>query len=195
MLKYQNHQKLKGSHICNRWSDIANSLAFLISLSRQIRSSHVLRGSCKKMSKPFSVISKLAVTTRIAVDYSREDFFLEGIFESKKLPSLQMDVKTTLSLQNGIFFSIVHLRRALQSSEDLTLQGSRYTNCSLGTVKLTLFLTNDLFKKYLMHESMKFFGQPLTLDLFDQVLMFSFYQKYDQFSAFNKKRKKILYEL
>ena len=33
--------------------------------------------------------------------------------------SNQVDLKTTLSLENGTFFSIVRLKRALKSSEDL----------------------------------------------------------------------------
>ena len=66
----------------------------------------------------FTVIKKLAVSTLIAIDYSREDFFLRETLNINKLPSLEVDLKTTLSLQNGIFFSIVHVTRALKSSED-----------------------------------------------------------------------------
>ena len=60
--------------------------------------------------------------------------------------------KTTLRLQSGIFFSIVSLKRVLKSREDLPVWGNMHTNCSLGTLKLTLFLTNNLSKIFLMHE-------------------------------------------
>ena len=60
-----------------------------------------------------SGISNLTVTTPIVV----ANFFFKGILESKGLPSLRMDPKTTW--QNGIFSSIVRLKRALNSSEDL----------------------------------------------------------------------------
>ena len=45
----------------------------------------MLGHSSKKMSESFSVISNLAVNTHIAVDYSGENFFLKGIFESKEV--------------------------------------------------------------------------------------------------------------
>ena len=69
----------------------------------------------KKMSEGFSVIRNLAVTTRIAVEYSTEDFFLKGITESKQVTKSESDLKTTLSLPNGVFFSTVRLKRALKS--------------------------------------------------------------------------------
>ena len=72
-----------------------------------------------------------------------------------ELPSLQVNLKTTLRLQNGVFFSAVPLKRALKSSEDLSAYGSTHTICSLGTVKLTLYLINNLSKNFLMHELTK----------------------------------------
>ena len=52
-----------------------------------------------------------------------------------------MDLKTTLSLQNGIFSSIVRLKRALKSSEDLPVYGNTHTSCDLGCQ------TNFIFDK------------------------------------------------
>ena len=48
------------------------------------------------MLKRFSVISNLAVTTCIAVDYSREDFFLKGIFESKQVTKSASESKNNI---------------------------------------------------------------------------------------------------
>ena len=52
----------------------------------------------KKMSKCFFVVSNLAVTARIVVDYFREDFFLEGIFESKQVTKSASGSKNNLEL-------------------------------------------------------------------------------------------------
>ena len=58
------------------------------------------------MLERFSVISNHAVTTPIAVDYSRKDFFLRQSSNLNKLPSLQVDLKTTLKLVSAIFYQI-----------------------------------------------------------------------------------------
>ena len=50
------------------------------------------------MSKCFFVVSNLAVTARIVVDYFREDFFLEGIFESKQVTKSASGSKNNLEL-------------------------------------------------------------------------------------------------
>ena len=50
-------------------------------------------------------------------------------------------------------------------------------------IKESLLIKRD---KSVFNRATKWF----TLDLFDQVLMFTFYKKYDHFSIFNKKRKK-----
>ena len=63
------------------------------------------------MSERFTVISNLAVTTRIAVDYSGEDFFLEEVFESKHV------VKSASTSKNNIKFTepYIFLNRASQT--------------------------------------------------------------------------------
>ena len=50
------------------------------------------------MSECFSVKSNLAVTTRIAVDYSREDLFPERIFESKQVTKSTSGSKNNIKL-------------------------------------------------------------------------------------------------
>ena len=75
------------------------------------------------MLERFSLIINLAVTTRIAIDLSREDVFSEGIFESKQVTKPAVDLKTTNGivkrLRTGIFVPIVCINRALKSNEDL----------------------------------------------------------------------------
>ena len=56
------------------------------------------------MLERFSVISNLAVTTRIAVGYSREDFFLEGIFESKQVTKSASGSKNNIKLTEWYIF-------------------------------------------------------------------------------------------
>ena len=50
------------------------------------------------MLERLSVISSLAVTAHIVVDYSREDFFLEGIFESKQVTKSASESKNSIKL-------------------------------------------------------------------------------------------------
>ena len=96
------------------------------------------------MLERFSVISNLAVTILRTVDIP------EGAsLNLKKFPSLQVDLNTTLSLQNGIFFAIVCVSNMLSSQEKLYLCRATSTDCSLATVKLNLILTNNLSKKFL----------------------------------------------
>ena len=117
---------IRESH-CNSWSDIADFLAFLIRFLVRFLifslSSHVPRHFSKKMLEHFSLIINLAVTTCIAVDLSRENVFLEGIFESKQVTKPAVDLKRTngmvKSLRNGIFVPIVCINRAVKSNEDL----------------------------------------------------------------------------
>ena len=71
------------------------------------------------MFKSFSVVSNLTVTTPIVVHYSGEGFLSRESLNLDMLPILQMDLKTTSRLQNGIFISIMCLKRALKSREDL----------------------------------------------------------------------------
>ena len=51
-----------------------------------------------------------------------------------------MDLKTTWSLQNSIFFSILRLKRALKSSECLPVQDNTHTNFNSETVCQTDFI-------------------------------------------------------
>lgn len=94
--KISNRQKLKESQI-------ATSVRHC-RLCCQIQRSYMFRCSSKKMLESFCVIGNLAVTTRIAIDYSTEDFNFEGTIEPKKMPRLQKGLKTTFIIQNGLSF-------------------------------------------------------------------------------------------
>ena len=56
------------------------------------------------MSERFSVISNLAVTTSIAGDYSREDFFLKEIFESKQVTKPASESKNNIKFTEWYIF-------------------------------------------------------------------------------------------
>ena len=88
------------------------------------------------MTEGFSVISNLAVTTRIAVNYPRADFFL--------------NLKIIFNLQNGKFLSIVRPSLVLKSSEALPKYGKTQINSLLGTMKLRPLWINSLFKNFLI---------------------------------------------
>ena len=111
----------------------------------------------KRMAERFSLIIDFSAAARITVHYSREDLLLGEIFESKQVTKSEVDLKTTLSLQNGKFFSTVRLKRALKPRKILSVLGNTHTNCSFENVKLTLLLTNNVSKIFSMRELMKFF--------------------------------------
>ena len=56
------------------------------------------------MLEGFFVIRNFAVTTRLAVDYSREDFFLERIFESKQVIKSASGSKNNIKLTEWYIF-------------------------------------------------------------------------------------------
>ena len=68
--------------------------------SCKIGDPHVFSHSGIKVTEGFSAISNLAVTTRIAINYSRADFLLKGIFETK------YSVKSTLRSKDYFQFTI-----------------------------------------------------------------------------------------
>ena len=73
----------------------------------------------KRMTEHFSLISNFSAAARItAVDYSREVLLFGGICESKQVTNSGSRYKTTLSLQNDIFFSIVPLKKVLKPKDD-----------------------------------------------------------------------------
>ena len=102
------------------------------------------------MTEGFSVISNLAVTTRIAINYSRADFFSSESLKRNKVLSLHLDLKIIFNLQNGKFLSIVRLSLVLKSSEALPKYGKAQINSLLGTMKLRPRWTNSLFKNFLI---------------------------------------------
>ena len=73
------------------------------------------------MSERFTVISNLAFSTRIAADYSRKDFLLKGIFESKQV------TKSAGGSKNNIKFTqwYIYLNRASHTCSQI----KRRFNC------------------------------------------------------------------
>ena len=101
-----------------------------------------------KVTEGFSVISNIAVTTPIVINYSRVDFFSSESLKWNKVLSLQVDPKSIINLQNGRFISIVCLSFVLKSSEALPKYDKMQINSLLGTVKLKSLWTNTLFKNF-----------------------------------------------
>ena len=64
------------------------------------------------MSESFTVMNKLAFTTRIAVDYSRENFSFKGILESKQVTKSASGSKNSKLTKWYIFVSIVSQTRS-----------------------------------------------------------------------------------
>ena len=93
---------------CSRWSDIADCLTFLRCFAVRLKIP-VFSRSGIKVAEDFSVISNLTVTTRITTNYSRENFFLKGIFKSKQCVKFTLRSKNYFSLQYGKSLSIVRL--------------------------------------------------------------------------------------
>ena len=83
---------------CNKWSDIGDCLT-LLSLFPLISEIPMCLAGIK-VEESFSVISDLAVTTFITINYSRVNFFLKWIFKSNE------GIKSTLWSKNGFQFTI-----------------------------------------------------------------------------------------
>ena len=133
-------------------------LSFFDTFSCQIWSSHIcLKTVVKKLTESFFIVSSRVIITCIAKEYSREYFFLEGIL-SKQVTKSAGESWNNIKLTSGIFFSVMRVKRDLKSRKDLPVLGNTHTNCSFRTFKLTLFLTNNLFKFFLIYKSIKFFG-------------------------------------
>ena len=109
---------------CNRWSDIADYLTFFKAFSCKIGDPHVFSHSRIKMSG-FPIISNLAVTTRIMINYSRANFFSSGSINRNSVLSLHLDLKIISSLQYGKPLSIVRLSLVLKSNGGLPKYGKR----------------------------------------------------------------------
>ena len=65
--KTSKSSKVRGEARCNRWSDIADSLVFLIQFPARFEIPMCSGALVKKMSDIFFVISNLAVTTRLFI--------------------------------------------------------------------------------------------------------------------------------
>ena len=111
--------------------------------SCKIGDPHVFTHSGIKVVEGFPIISNLAVTARIVINYSRVDFFLKWIFKSNSVLSLHLDLKFIFCLQYGKSFSIVPLSLVLKSNESLLKYGKTKVNSLVGTVKLRSFLINN----------------------------------------------------
>ena len=120
--------------------------------SCKIRDPHVFSCSGIKVAEGFPIISNLAVTTHITINFSRVNFFLKQISKSKTVClSLHLDLKIIFSLQYRKSLSIVRLSLVLKSSKILPKYGKTKVNSLLGTMKLRSFMINNLFKKFLIH--------------------------------------------
>ena len=101
----------------NGLSDIADFLTFLRRFAVRLEISRCLAGLASKWRK-FSLISNLALTTRITINYSKSKFFFSRQYLNRnRLLSLNLDLQITVSLQYGKFLSIVRLYIVFKSSE------------------------------------------------------------------------------
>ena len=71
------------------------------------------------VTEGFSTVSYLAVTTRIAINYSRVDFLSSEFLKRSKVLSLHLDLKITFNMQYDKFSSIAQFSLVLKSSEAL----------------------------------------------------------------------------
>ena len=119
--------------------------------SCKIGDSHVFSRSDIKLAEGFPIVSNLADTIRITINYSRANFFLSESLNRNSVLSLHLDLNIIFSLQYGKSVSIVRLSLVLKSSESLPKYGKTKVNSLLGTMKLRSFLINNLFKNFLIH--------------------------------------------
>ena len=84
----------------------------------------------QKMTESFTVKSNLAVAARSDIDYYREDFFLNGISESKQLTKSAGWSQNNIRPKKWYIFPNVRLKRDVKSREDSPVQGNTHANCS-----------------------------------------------------------------
>ena len=76
-----------------------------------------------KVTEGCCVISNVVVTTPIAINYSRVDFFPSESLKRNKVLSLDLDLNIIFNLQNGKFLSIGHHSLVFKSSQALPKYG------------------------------------------------------------------------
>ena len=91
----------------------------LKAFSCKIGDFHVFSCSGIKVLEDFPIISNLAVTTRITINYSRADFFSYGSLNRNGVLSLYLDLKIIFSLQYSKSLFMVLLSLVLKSNESL----------------------------------------------------------------------------
>ena len=131
---------------CNWWSDITY-ITFLRCFLVRLSIPWVLSCSGIKLTQGFFLISNLAVTALITIDFTRTIFFSSESSNRNKLLSLHLDLKYTLSLQYGKCLSILCLSLVLKSSEIIPKYKITKANSLLWTKKVRYFLINDIFKQ------------------------------------------------
>ena len=132
-------------------------------VSCKIVDSHLFSSSGIKMTKGFSVISNLSVTTRVTINYSKAVFFSSESLKQNELLSLHLDLKITFSLQSGKFPSIARLSIVFKSSEVLPKYGKAQVDFPFNqnfhreveTLK-SIFKRNNYPKNFVNHCIKKF---------------------------------------
>ena len=107
--------------------------------SCKIGDPHVFSRSSIKVAECFPLISNLVVTTRITINYSRENFFLKWSLNWNSVLSLHLDLKIIFSLQYGKSLYTVRLSLLLKSGKSLPKYGKTKVSSLLGTMKLRTF--------------------------------------------------------
>ena len=118
--------------------------------SCKIGDPHVFSCSGIKVTEGFSIISNLALTTRITINYSRAIFFVKWIFKLKQCIRSALRSKNyfQFAIWQIFFYSSSYL--VLKSSESWPKYGRTKVNSLLGTMKLRSFLINNLLN-FLLH--------------------------------------------
>ena len=107
--------------------------------SCKIRYPHVFSCSGIKVAEGFPIISNLAGTTHITINYSRANFFSCGSWNRNSVLCLRLDLKIIFSWQYGKSLSTLCLSPVLKSSQNLPKYDKTDVNFLLVTIKLRSF--------------------------------------------------------
>ena len=108
----------------------------------------MLCSSSKRVAVCFTMISNLAVTTRVSVNNVRADLFLKGIFITEHPTQFKGDWKISLSLQNFKLFSIELTKRVLSCNGLFPIKGRTQISSIFEASSTTSFFIKTISKYF-----------------------------------------------
>ena len=118
----------------------------------------MFRSSSKKMAVSFTIISDVAVATRVSVNKKGADLFIKAIFIPEQSVSFILRSNNYFQIAKSYGLWKLLTKLDLNCNDFLPRNGRTQVSCFLGANKYTSFLTYKLFRYFLMQKSVKLTG-------------------------------------